>query len=295
MNHITRPIVLILLLLSKFVFASDIPKVFWDYGFGIQQFCAQSAVGYLDKVPIDGQYNRKLFQTWLTKSGTWTNEAIKELPSFQSAWERLGPQLLTKAIEVVGHPFERTELTVSLVLCMNLNSMGTPLLVNIPYYLSGPADAYSSNSVWKQKLSEVGLSLPLPISTFTEMTFHEVLHLYVMQIMRGRHSDVLSNRYKAESDSVKAHLHLFAIEKEVFERLTKESGDASYVQLLNTSQKLFQASSAKDYLRAWEIVNTDGAEAFIDELKGPEDTLPLCSFCKDGSWLSIEWILRLLR
>lgn len=284
-------------LFSSESFALSTPKIFWDYGFGVESFCQQSAAGYIDKIPTTGQYDKALFQNWLTQSQSWSKEALSSAPLLQKAWDQSGVRYLAKAIEIVGIPFERNELTVSLVLCFNLNSMGTPLMVNIPYYLNGPSTAYRSNSTWVKKLTANNLNLPLPKSSFAEMTFHEILHLYVMQLLKVRPSRILDCKYKKENASVKAHLHVFAIEKEVFNELSRRypNDPAVSQNVLETSQNFFKAASSIDYVRAWEIVNQDGSAPFLDELRSTSTLSSLCPWCTTTNWLSIEWVLRLIK
>jgi hypothetical protein len=274
------------------------PDVSWDYAFSTDTTCLMNALASRDKLPKAGLLNRGLVKRWAADFRAWTNEAVAAGPRMKQAWEGLGASLLKEAIAAAGSPFLRRELTAALFLCLNQNSVGTPLSVNVSYYLAGPGAALMADPTWGKRLGEAGLQLPLRETAFAEMAFHEILHLYVMQVLKIRKSELLRCRYRSETDAVKTHLHVFALEKVAFQRLAEQmpSASAAILDVLRTSQKLLRVTGATGYLRAWEIINSPsaGPEPFIAELQASPSGNGLCEWCTASDFLSVEWLLRLI-
>jgi len=275
---------------------AQIPKIFFDHAFGIDGFCLQSAKSYASLLPSTGLLTAQLVNTWVANNTKWTNEALLSTARLQKAWNSAGPILLKKAVQIVGIPFTRKELTVSTFLCLNRNSMGTPLSMNLAYYNKGPSDALMNNKALKQRLVTQRVSLPMSEAAFVELLFHELLHIYTLQILHHRTTPLIRCKHRKESFTVKGHLHLFALQTKVYQELSKEYPNQSIfsMKVLDRSKRYFRAFQSKGYTRGWEIIEKEGIEPFLKELRGKRQT-PLCKWCTETDWFSIEWLLKLVQ
>lgn len=128
----------------------------------------------------------------------WVQELESRLPAFRHEWETEGRQLLQTATEIVGKPFARRELAVTLTLC-SYPSMGQPLLVNARYAMKSFIATSNSDQV------------------FLSTIFHEVLHGYLDSCVSR--TTPLLKKYRLESEGVRSHLHLLALQKAVYLKL----------------------------------------------------------------------------
>jgi hypothetical protein len=173
---------------------------------------------------------------------SWYNELRAQLPAFRSEWSKEAPVLLGETVAALNAPFRRNELTAFLTLCA-IPSMSSPLIVNGRLFLSSPM---------KQS--------PWPLSRFSVVVFHEILHTHLPPFYAQK--SLLLTKYKDETPVVQNHLHLFSLMKYVYLKLGREQQLSDIVTI---------DSSGKDpsYARAWEIVNkTEGHESFMKELRG---------------------------
>jgi hypothetical protein len=164
--------------------------------------------------------------------------AIKLRPELEAEWTREGPQYLNAAFEAVGKPFPYGEMQAYLTVCPSAGTMSAPLMVNVRQYLAGAAH-------------------PAPAGDFSEKLFHELMHHYVSSI--GINTP-LRKKYSAEPMIVQAHLHVIALEKLVLTKLGKTAE-------LKFLEQEYVTSPKDSYARAWQIVNEEGYEKFIDELR----------------------------
>ena len=170
---------------------------------------------------------------------SWKSELATRLPEFESAWARDGSTLLETSVAIVGKSFTENEILVPLSIC-SFPSMGEPLLVNMRYSLNS--------------FTPTPLSMDVTVSTI----FHELLHRFLGGKIPVNSKLLL--KYEHEDETVKFHLHLFALQKAVYLKLGRED------TLKRVVQK-DQALPNKSYKRAWEIVNDlDNYSAFIREL-----------------------------
>ena len=98
---------------------------------------------------------------------------------------------------------------------------------------------------------------------FSSLVFHQILHRYVSErIMALPDSTTpLLTKYHDEPPPVRYHLHIFAIMNEVYRKLERQNDlDAA----IAFEQTLKAAPILK---RAREIVDKEGAEAFLRELR----------------------------
>lgn len=179
---------------------------------------------------------------------TVRSEFLQKLGSFQSEWDRQAQSLISASENAAGRSFARKEYSVALTLCA-WTPMGDPaFIVSVRPYLG-------------LKRSEGKTKLPLSMAAFVSMTHHELLHSLVENIVNSEFSatSALLEKYKAEPFNVLVHLHLMAIQKAANEQL----GDQD---LLQATEDLY-AYIGGDYARAWEIVRTEGAQKFLNELR----------------------------
>jgi hypothetical protein len=123
----------------------------------------------------------------LTKAGTMSKEA---------------PILLGETVAALNAPFRRNELTAFITLCA-IQSMSTPLIISGRHYLS---------SSMKQS--------PWPLSRFSSIVFHEILHTHLPPLYAGK--SLLLAKYKDETPVTRNHLHLFSVMKHIYLKLGRE-------------------------------------------------------------------------
>jgi len=164
--------------------------------------------------------------------------AVKLRPELDAEWAHEGPQYLNAAFEAVGKPFPFAEMQAYLTVCPSAGTMSSPLMVNVRQYLAGAAH-------------------PAPNGDFSEKLFHELMHHYVSAI--GINTP-LRKKYASEPMIVQAHLHVIALEKLVLTKLGKTPE-------LKFLEEEYVTSPKDSYARAWQIVNEEGYEKFIDELR----------------------------
>ncbi|MEK6796104.1 MAG: hypothetical protein AABZ39_15090 [Spirochaetota bacterium] len=198
--------------------AAEHPKIFFKYSYAFDSVVCKDAI----------------------KSAEVT-ELVEMLPVLQASWDRQQTALFDATARIVGKPFRRKEETAVLYLCRDIPAMATPLLI------------------WGHPfLKTVRGNAALDRTMIGPIVFHEVLHLYVNEILEKRSTPLLDENAK-ESALVRAHLHSFAIEHEVFMTLDPSG------KTLRTVRKMDE-SYGTDYVRAWSIVTNRGAAPFIKEL-----------------------------
>lgn len=235
-----RNIILLFILLGANIgqAASNIPRLKLEYSYALDMYCPlrvepetlkPSQLALIPKIPI------------------YRNELLSKVGWFQNQWNIQGNPLLQATVKLIGKPFPMSELQAAIFLCPRLPFMGTPLSLNVISYLES-----SSKDI-------EGLGKPLPIFFFVSTTIHEVLHKYINNILDKNGSPILA-RMK-ETDLYKSHLHLFAVQKLVFESL-------GLTDLLQPIGHL-EALHGPDYVKAWQTVHGDQKiyEALLLELK----------------------------
>lgn len=178
-------------------------------------------------------------------------QAVEELrrlvPRLETAWRQEGPAWLKAAREVVGQPFGFAEAKAALITC-GISSLSHPLVIDMgPHLRRGVPD-----------------SLPAD-RRFVAAVFHEVLHRYVSDILtaRGKDSTPLLRKYANEPPVVRNHLHLFAIREAAYARRGKSS-DLPEVESFES-----RSPRAKLFTRAREIVQAEGFDRFLKDLRPP--------------------------
>lgn len=176
-------------------------------------------------------------------------EAVKELEdrldSFREQWRKDAPKLFGTTVKITGVKFQFRETKAALHLCQGWGySMSLPLLINMRYYIT---------AIQGERVS------PMPLFSYT--VFHEILHRYVSDRMKTLPDNAtpLLTKYRAEPLPVRAHLYHLAIVDEVYRKLGRQKD-------LDAVIAFEQKSKAAPILkRAREIINQEGAKAFLNE------------------------------
>ncbi|RUR19197.1 hypothetical protein ELY21_04730 [Legionella sp. km535] len=177
-------------------------------------------------------------------SAAMIDELDSLFPKIAIAWEQDGESLLTATTQLFNIPFSRKELSVNFILCdTRFTGMSYPLLIKIRNFLKSGNDK------------------PLSGSYLNMVIYHELLHRYIYKDIPDRlDTSKLLIKYESESNAVKAHLHLLAIQKYVYHELNR---DNEFEENIKT---MLDNSLSPAYQRAWDIVNEEGHMAFINEL-----------------------------
>ncbi len=217
----------LLLLASGRAQAADYPEVTFEYSQIFNSTCAE-----MTKQPIDAAA---------------VEELEKRLDSFREHWRKEAPQLLGTTVKLTKAPFQFRETKAALSLCFGFPSMSLPLTINMRFYL-------------KSLRGEKAASM----TKFSATVFHELLHRYVndrIETLPDKTTPLLK-KYKDEPQVVQNHLHVLAIMKAVYAKLRREKDleeDSAVDQTIKRS--------APAITRAQELVDKEGAENFISEIR----------------------------
>lgn len=175
-----------------------------------------------------------------------SEEIVARLEEFRRLWAQGGPRLLETAQVITGRPYGFRETVAAVHVCPGFASMSLPLLINVRLFLR----ATNGRFVDRPEM-------------FVDTLFHETLHTYIRGILgagdKAALRSALLRKYAQESLVTRNHLHLIALQSEVYRRLGRpEMADAA---------RAADAPIGPDYVRAWAIVDTEGAQPFIGELQ----------------------------
>ena len=168
-------------------------------------------------------------------SGIWIKELYQTMPTFHKIWKSEGEPLLKEATKMFNKGFKKKEMIGSLFLCGNFISIGAPLLIKAGIHLNSPM---------KNK--------PISMKLFTAVVFHELLHTYIEENFLKEVSNskiALKYLHTGENRTVRSHLHLMSIMKNVYLNLGE-------TDLLDRVIK-FESSFSPSYKKSWEIVKKD--------------------------------------
>jgi hypothetical protein len=170
----------------------------------------------------------------------WKTELLSRLEEYRELWNRVGPRLLAGAEAITGIP-QPAAAKVRLTLCNVPSQSIFGISVNMRFALKSYSKA------------------PVPLRYKVDTQFHELLH----RMLRG-HIPVESRLMVAhsnESECVRDHLHLLALQKAVLLRL---QDGAPLADVLRVDSSLPSGC----YRRAWEIVNASESEyqAYVSEI-----------------------------
>ena len=149
-------------------------------------------------------------QCALTTSTTiapeWLEELRVKMPAWQTQWNEQGTAVLQKTIDLTGRGFQQRDMIAAIFLCRRWTSMSIPLLVKGAWFLEGPSNGQ-----------------PKSTDLLVGLTYHELLHTFVVENLEGRWPTPLIQEYSAESPRTKNHLHVYAImtAAKVFRKLSR--------------------------------------------------------------------------
>lgn len=218
---------LLLLLGAGTVIAERLPKVRLVYTDPNGTPFDLSCPGFLKEQVDPGRHKQDIAET------------VRRLPEFQAWWDKEGTRYLATATREIGLPYPYTEVHVTLTVCPAVTPMSAPLFMNVRPHLSSA-------------------KMPLPDWRFAFVVFHELMHTYILPVRPV--SELRNRKYASEAQAILVHLHVAALEKFVLTKLGE-------TEKLRDLDEQYRTRSPAAYRRAWEIVNTEGHEAFIKELK----------------------------
>ena len=174
----------------------------------------------------------------------WSEEADQRTPQFEAWWRAEEATLTHELFKLYGLGFSRTELTATLSACPRSSSTSDPLVLVVNRYLKTYHPEFPSETRG---------------FIFADQVFHELLHNWL-----GEHrpeTTRLLEKYKNEEQIVKNHLHLMAMQKDIYTELGR-------TDLLLWLEQQYSRGPDPAYRRAWEIVNRlEGYQSFVFELK----------------------------
>ena len=173
-------------------------------------------------------------------------ELRERLPVWRAAWDKDGPRLLRELRRTVGKPFKFRESIAILQTCEGLNSTSYPLILEARKSLTG--GHYGGR-----------------VDLFVNDLFHELTHRYIRDILGDGDrlpfkETPMMLKYQAEAPFVRTHLHLYALHKVIYRRL-------GLVDTWNAEVSDKHGRKVAAYVRAIEIVDAEGPEIFIAELR----------------------------
>lgn len=189
----------------------------------------------IDKFVCPAQGKNKILKSW-------HDELKIKQDLLEQEWNNNGPKLLGETSKLIGKPFSYAHADIPIFLCPNLPGMGLPLMIPVRMYLQ--------NAVVEQ---------PWHNSEFVDMVYHEILHMYVAKALHWNYWTPLLKKYGDEDINTKIHLHLFALQKYVYFHLGMEK----QWQMVVARCEEFPPQ----YSRAIKIVEKEGCQPFIEELK----------------------------
>lgn len=170
----------------------------------------------------------------------WSEEAQRREKEFEKVWEDEAPQFFKQLFAEFGKGFSRREYTATLSVCPGKPSYSNPIVLKINPYLK----SYKPDMPMR------------PLFTFADLVFHELLHTWIVENLK---ESALLLKYKNEDRSIRNHLHLMAVQILIYRGLERKD-------LLDWLEMQYPRMRGP-YQRAWQIVNDEGYEAFIAELK----------------------------
>ena len=218
---------------------SEVPSLKIEYSYALDIFCPEK---------VDPENLTQSQLKLIPKIPVYRIELLSKINWFQTQWNQQGTPLLSQTVALIGKSFPMKDIQAAVFLCPRFPFMGTPLAFNVISYLDSAA----------KDIEGLG-GKPIPVFFFVSTAFHEILHKYINSILEKNPSVILSNM--KDTELYMAHLHLFALQKNVFESL-------GLAYLLPQIQQI-EALHGPDYVRAWQAVHSDVQlyNSLIAELK----------------------------
>jgi hypothetical protein len=203
--------------------------------------------------PLDGQCSGFKHDDDYKITPAMRAELDRRLPEFSKLWKESGATLLPATVDLIGRPYGRTEEEITLTLCQWLSPMSNPLMLRVREYLKSTS---VDNPNGPRDLK--------PSAYFVGQVFHELIHRYL-----DRHfpridqpdQSAMVKSHASEPGGVLTHLHLLSVQKAVYLKLNRGK---ELETIIAWDKKL-----GGNYKRAWELVESDGYQKYIDELTKP--------------------------
>ncbi len=172
----------------------------------------------------------------------WKNEGEKRIPELESAWNEGGKYLIRVTQNLIGKVFGFEKKSVNLFYCPQWPAWNFPLMIPLsPYLKTASGD------------------LQLPDEDFVDQVFHQLLHPYILKLLPWNQLPPMTERYINEPFTTLFHIHLYAIQKQVYTELNQPE---MWQRVLKKNLEY-----GAGYKRAIQIVEEDGTQPFIQELK----------------------------
>jgi hypothetical protein len=180
-------------------------------------------------------------------------EIASRLPEFRRAWDASGPRLLSTAQALTGKPLGFRETVAALHVCRGIASVSLPLAINMNWFLRATGGRYVEHP-----------------EMFVDTLFHELLHNYVRHILGGgeeaSRNSALLRKHAGEPLVTRNHLHLIALQSAVYTRLGRPD--------MVAAAKAADLTVGPPYARAWELVEREGPDAYLAELRSARPRTP---------------------
>jgi len=170
-------------------------------------------------------------------------EAERRAPEFQAAWDHVAPSYFAAVKKIAHKPFRQREFYGTMTVCRTGLSMSHPFLIFTRPYLVA---------------DQIRATGPLSLAQFSQTVLHELLHWYADDYATTTTSAIL-RKYESELDQTKAHLHVHALMEGVFRDVL---GQPEVIEAIKKANQ-----DSEPYRRAWEIVDTEGHERLIAEIR----------------------------
>ena len=192
---------------------------------------------------LEFEYAGVFDQICAGKSGNTMDPKFVEMarsstPRFQNYWDESAPNLMTTLFDMTGQEFYRKELTVYTTIC-DYVPMSQPFLLNVQFWIQEDNDRNRRSVV--------------------QMTFHEFLHKYLVSVADWNKIKLVHGEFKNEDASVKAHLHLMALEMLIYKSAGRQD-------LYDTADFVYKNLIKGSYKKSWELVLEHGPEKFLEDL-----------------------------
>lgn len=178
-----------------------------------------------------------------------TRRAAREIETniqrFQEQWDTEGQPLLEAALTAIGIESPFKEIRASLISC-GLPSMSAPLLINVRHFIAATDGSFSTDG-----------------EGINNLILHELLHRAVVAALE-RHPQgetPMWSKYEAAPPIVRNHIHVYALEKLVYE----SAGKGSELRKIKEWEARFPSWRAKE--AAFKIVESESAARVVEDLR----------------------------
>jgi hypothetical protein len=198
-------------------------------------------------------------------------ELDARMGEFEAAWAQGGPALMAETVRLTGQPYRYAETLATLHACADMPSYSSPLLISAARYTRAwaaspePREGVAGLEPGKVLQGPPKPRTLSPLSSFVYTVWHESGHRYVDDVLSRLPGGTtpLLQKYASEHPVTLSHLHLLALDKLIYARL----GRSAEFEARHTFAR---ETNAKPMLRVYEILDAEGAERFVAELRGPK-------------------------